>query len=298
MKKAGWMGWVLMGCLGVMAVAYRGEQTPVKGEIRVLAKKGTYQVTAGLKEGALHALNPAGEKDTGYLRLADRAHPVSEEMGCTSVRGMVGSFLPVEGDMDLLPEVIYALCDMKMDYPLEEGVLLIRGHVGEAAQNAWQTEAAERYRKVGRSTAEAQMRVPAGGESEHQLGLAVDVKLTGTLHMGQKDPLLRNAAGQWLAQHLADYGFVYSPGFSGCEEMHLRYVGKRHARVMDVLGADVAEYGRLLEREGALTLWKEGVAVACVQWAESGETISVPEGTETEVSRDNAGHFIIYTGLE
>lgn len=297
MKKAGWMGWVLMGCLGVMAVAYRGEQTPVKGEIRVLAKKGAYQVTAGLKEGALHALNPAGEKDTGYLRLADRAHPVSEEMGCTSVRGMVGSFLPVEGDIALNTAVIYALCDMQMEYPLEKGAVLIRGHMSPAQQDAWQQEAIGRYRAVGRSQKEAEEKVPSGGCSEHQLGLALDVRLTGPLHMGKHNPLLRNETGQWMAENMHRFGFVYAED-AACEEIHLRYVGRHHAAMMKRLGLTMAAYRQLLQEKTALTLWEGTEAIACVQWVEPGQGADILPGMTAEVSSDNRGHYVVYAGWE
>ncbi len=298
MKKSGWMGWVLIGCLGIAAAACGGQQTPTEMMGQILAQKGDCWVETGMPCGARQTINLLTETDTGYLHLADREHPVQETEECVSVRGMVGSFLPVEGDAELLEEVIYALCDMKMDYPLEEGILMVRGYMGKAEQNAWQQEVTQRYQNVGRSAAEARCRVPPAGESDHQLGLAVDVKLTGTLYMGKRDPLLRNAAGQWMARHLADYGFVYSPDFENCEAIHLRYVGKNHARVMDVLGVNVKEYGALLEKERAVTLWQDGTPYACVQCVDDTEKMaSIPAGMATEVSRDNNGHFIVYTLL-
>lgn len=291
------MGLMLLGCLMVMALCQKeSESVAAAGQQAVILRQGEYSITEGLPPGATERIFPEAARDTGYLALVDEDHPVAEGES-RSVRGMVGSFLPVEGDIALNTAVIYALCDMQMEYPLEKGAVLIRGHMSPAQQDAWQQEAIGRYRAVGRSQKEAEEKVPSGGCSEHQLGLALDVRLTGPLNMGKHNPLLRNETGQWMAENMHRFGFVYAED-AACEEIHLRYVGRHHAAMMKRLGLTMAAYRQLLQEKTALTLWEGTEAIACVQWVEPGQGADILPGMTAEVSSDNRGHYVVYAGWE
>ncbi len=88
---------------------------------------------------------------------------------------------------------------------------------------------ADRAAEVGE--AEAALRTARPGHSEHQLGTAVDVVDPGVADL--TTAFAQTPAGQWVAAHAHEYGFVlsYPDGARDrtCYEFepwHLRYVGK------------------------------------------------------------------------
>lgn len=92
---------------------------------------------------------------------------------------------------------------------------------------------------------EAALSIAIPGTSEHQLGLAVDMK-SG------------NATYAWLAQHSWEYGFIlrYPYGKTDVtgiyyEPWHFRYVGTELARELYDLGLCVEEYMDLLTEQAA-----------------------------------------------
>lgn len=296
-QKTVGMGFVLLFCLGIWAgMSLLPEAEETKGR-RVLFGQGSDRLYAGLPEGETETVIieklPAADD---LFALPDAAHPVPDAQLC-SLRSMVGSFLPVEGDVMLREEVIYALCDMALDYPLAEGITIIRGGLTGEEQNAWQKEAVERYEKVGREAVEAMALVPEGGESEHQTGWAVDIRLTGTLQMGRRDALQRNAAGRWLTEQMGSYGFVYEGAGAACEDIHLRYVGKPMAKVIHVSGQGLEEMLSMLEKEKAVTLERNGQVILCMQLVEE-ETMQIPRGMITRLSADNRGRTILCATAE
>lgn len=297
MKEQRGVVWGLLAGLLVTVLCRGGEETILAGAEKVWAGQGEYRLVTGLPDENFILLDPAKEKDTGYLAQVDESHPAAEESGC-SLRGMVGSFLPVEGDIFLRPEVIYALCDMQMERKLEDGCLFIRGYVEKEAQNVWHEEALERYGRVGKTACEAGAKVPSGGCSDHQLGLAVDMKLTGKLNMGRKDPLLRNETGRWLKENMHRFGFVYREDYSHCEAIHLRYVGKQHAQWMHWLDTNGQDYVELLRTEKGLLLMEGEQLAGSVQWVEQGQMARIPRGMAVQVSRDNRGNWIVWAGKE
>ena len=80
------------------------------------------------------------------------------------------------------------------------------------------------------------------GTSEHQTGLAFDV---GEMSWTYGE----TAAGQWLVNHCAEYGFIlrYLPGKEDItgymyEPWHIRYVGVEHAAAIMSQGITLEEY--------------------------------------------------------
>lgn len=284
----------LIMCLIAWGGMQWGNGLKADGERRILARKGDYVVYAGLNEGDRERVQVKNlPKADDFLLLVNEEYPgtIETEM-TTSVRSMVGSFLPVEEDFALRPEVIYALCDMALDRSLHEEVILIRGYVSPQEQDAWQREAAERYQKVGKSREEALRKVPSAGCSDHQSGLAVDIRLSGVLQMGQKQPLQRSETGKWLQENMWQYGFVQDRE-GACEEIHLRYVGRQHARMMDVLDVGLESYLALLETEEEVSLEKNGRVLVYVKMLKGEDEVAIPDGMPVELSGDGRDNVVL-----
>lgn len=97
---------------------------------------------------------------------------------------------------------------------------------------------------------EAALRTARPGHSEHQLGTAIDVLDPGVGELTTEFAL--TPAGQWIAAHAHEYGFVISYPDRGSETScydyepwHLRYVGRMNS-------AAIAESG-MTPREWMLT---------------------------------------------
>ncbi len=242
----------------------------------------------------------------GTLLSVSPEHPLPADFpapNTRAVRAMVGSYLPAQEGVALWRDAVYALCEMQAVRPLEEGVTLCRGAVSAAQQEAWQREAFARYLSVyplSEALQSAQAAVPGAGESEHRTGYAIDLTMTGALNLSQADPLLRNDTGAWLAENMWQYGWVrrYGPGSKaegGCENVHLRYVGKVHAAAMHALSLDLEEYLDFLHLQGAVTLCRDGEAWACLYALPCDDdlTVSLPAETEYQASLDNRGYAIL-----
>lgn len=89
------------------------------------------------------------------------------------------------------------------------------------------------------------------GQSEHQLGLAIDV--TSSSMKDLEDPLISNfeetEEGKWLRQHAHEYGFILrypkdKTMITGItyEPWHYRYVGLAHAAEMKKTDQCLEEY--------------------------------------------------------
>lgn len=279
----------LFVCVEMMEAAFPGVKE------KTVMQQGEWHLVRGLPDGegewmALGADTP----DTGYLALQPQEDCTGENIW---VRKMVGSYLPIEDSLRLRQDVVYGLCDMALQYPLDEGVCFTRGYLTPAEQDAWQADAVRRYERVNRAAAQAVLRVPGGGRSDHQSGLAVDVCLTGVMEMGRSEPLARNAAGRWLLDHMWEYGFVYDAAWEPCEDIHLRYVGRRHGGIMRLLNLSLSEYVHFLRQEKTVTLLRDGQPVACVQCVTEGK-VWVPQGMEMECSRDDEGHWLVLTTVK
>jgi D-alanyl-D-alanine carboxypeptidase len=101
-------------------------------------------------------------------------------------------------------------------------------------------------REVGKKQADKTSAAP--GYSEHQTGLAMDLS-TPYLHYKLDKKFGATQAGQWLATHASEFGFIirYPQGkeeITGYhyEPWHIRYVGEEHARKIAGAGLTLEEY--------------------------------------------------------
>jgi zinc D-Ala-D-Ala carboxypeptidase len=87
------------------------------------------------------------------------------------------------------------------------------------------------------------------GHSEHQLGTAMDFRSAGGPAPWDLEDWATTPAGNWLAQHAWEYGFVmsYPPGKQDItcyiyEPWHYRYVGKEVAKAIKESGLTLREW--------------------------------------------------------
>lgn len=271
--------------------------------IPVLGERDGWAVHQGAQQmqGRKHIVSRQ-EMLAGTLLLIDRDHPLPGDFplpNTRTLRAMVGMYLPVWEDTALLPDAVYSLCEMKLDYSLDAGITFTRGALSAAQLDDWQRQAFQRFSQVyplQDALHLALSSVPGGMESEHRTGYALDVELHPPLSLGKADPLLRNEVGVWLSENMWRYGWVYryGPGYAGtgdCESIHIRYVGRGHAAAMHALDVGLEEYWTLLRQEGMLTLYKnemEWARIYCIPCQESWD-IFLPESYEYAASLDNTG---------
>lgn len=144
----------------------------------------------------------------------------------------------VTGAVPLTPEAQTALGRL-LRAARKQGLRLqpISGYRSHGSQRALRAALQQRF---GRAYAARYVAIP--GTSEHQTGLAVDLRSPS----GRGTGFDKTKEWRWLRAHAQDYGFVlrYPKGKTrltgiGYEPWHWRYVGVAHARSIRAQGADV-----------------------------------------------------------
>ena len=130
----------------------------------------------------------------------------------------------------------------------------------------------------------------SAGSSEHQTGLALDVYTDGYAGMG----FLKSDAGQFVNSKCGEYGFIIrypllKKDVTGIEyePWHIRYVGLPHSEIIS------REYETLEEYFDSLECGKFYRYGGYIISRQKGELVRVPGGSETTVSSDNCGGWII-----
>ena len=137
----------------------------------------------------------------------------------------------------------------------EEAGLTLYAHSGF---RSYQTQSIIYERKVKntKSLAQARLLVADPGCSEHQLGLAMDVKNNpnGALNAA----FGKTKEGIWLAENAWRFGFIlrYKEEWSeittyAYEPWHIRYVGKEHAAILQELDIPLEKYIEMLRNAAA-----------------------------------------------
>ena len=277
-----------------------------------LAQKDEIQVLSGAPAGGEYVNCTRRQLLQGTLLQVSAKAPLPEDFPAPNVRGVravVGAYLPAREETALTRETIQALCDMQYDHPLEN-VTITRGGVSAAQQNLCRREVFENLSLVcslEEAAARSREVVPAGGESEHQLGTAFDLVLTGVTEMGRADAMEWNETGLWLRENMWRYGFVRrgAPEHQDherhvCDALHVRYVGTVHAAAMQAGNWCLEEYLQVLRTNGAITVCVEGQRDAYVYWlpceGNEGMTVMLPS-RYGDCSLDNAGGAV-FTCME
>lgn len=135
--------------------------------------------------------------------------------------------------------------------------------------------------------------VPAG-TSEHETGLAADIKVDGYAQMR----FIMSDVGRWINRSCWEYGFIIRYPFWGraetgvtYEPWHLRYVGALHAEIIYKSKITLEKYSGLYS---AGKFYSYGNYIISYQYAGDG-TLIYPDGlSDVWVSPDNTGGYFIW----
>lgn len=135
--------------------------------------------------------------------------------------------------------------------------------------------------------------MPAG-TSEHETGLAVDVKIEGY----PQKRFINSNVGRWIAKNSYKFGFIirypmWGQKLTGVEyePWHLRYVSEPHAEIIYRSKITLEEYSSLYD-EGKFYAY--GEYIISHQSGESGELVLPKTEGDVHVSPDNAGGYYIW----
>lgn len=295
---------VLMVCAVLLALKMCPPALREADAAQLLAQTEEIRVLSGAPEGTEYVKYTRRQLLQGTLLQVSAENPLPQDYPAPNVRGVravVGAYLPALEETALTRETIQALCDMQTAHPLEN-MIIARGGVSIAQQNLCRRDVFEKLTLVcslEEAAARSRQMVPAGGESEHQLGTAFDVVLTGVTGMGRADLMEWNETGLWLRQNMWRYGFIRrgEPEHEShekhvCDALHVRYTGTVHAAAMQAGGWCLEEYLQILRTHGAITVSVEGQRDAYVYWlpyeGDGGMTALLPS-RYGDCSLDNLG---------
>ena len=202
--------------------------------------------------------SPSAQAPSESLRPSTK--PVDDRSGKQlghpfTVNGMVvvsakhkvsAAYRPSVGAYGLTPAAGKAFAGLKR--AIEKAGLrlyVVSSYRSHAAQQALY---ASKLASMGRANTQKYVAVP--GTSEHQTGLAVDLRSPG----GRGTSFDNSREWRWLRAHAQNYGFVlrYPDGLTkvtgiGFEPWHWRYVGVEQAKAIRALGANmtIEQYLRL-----------------------------------------------------
>lgn len=231
------LAYALWGTDGKTAAA-AGEDTPASSE--------TENAAAG--DNIVEA-DPA----SGYGQLVNRTHPI-ENAETYEPDDLVEVAYAYNGNDQLLrkdaAEAMEAMiAAFKADYP-DLPIYTKSGYRTYALQNTYYTNQISVYGNA----YEAATVSAIPGTSEHELGLAMDLTIDGSLTAGFEE----TTQGQWFLAHCNDYGYIHrypkgSELVTGIiyEPWHFRYVGKDIAADMAAKNMSTLEeyYGLYLDDE-------------------------------------------------
>ena len=132
------------------------------------------------------------------------------------------------------------------------------------------------------------------GASEHQCGLAVDVRTDEHASLN----FIKSDAGRWLAKNAHKYGFIIRYPYWGEDETgvtyepwHLRYVGEPHAQIIYRTKIVLEEYDSLY-KDGEFYLFEN--YVISHQDCEEGTFLFPSNAENIVISSDNMGGYFIW----
>lgn len=210
----------------------------------ILEENEEYQMQAGGFSDVQEETENVFSADDWRLVLINKQHPVPEDYSFELVT-IKGS---MQCDSRIKDELLTMLQSAK-----DEGVnLVIRSPYRDMSRQEFLfNRKIKVYMKNGMSYMEAykiaSQAVTVPGASEHQIGLAIDITSDGyaSLDAGFGD----TEAGEWLAKHSCEYGFIlryplgkeYITGIE-YEPWHFRYVGKEAATIITEKGITLEEF--------------------------------------------------------
>lgn len=154
--------------------------------------------------------------------------------------------ITARGAEDMLREEPAAQLALLLSAAAEDGVEIL---VASGYRSYWEQEGTYNWFKEAYGEEAGKLSVPPG-QSEHQLGTAVDFA-SAAVDYELVPEFAQTRAGSWLAEHAAQYGFVLSYSEDGesstgvsYEPWHYRYVGVENALEFEAAGGDPTSFYR------------------------------------------------------
>ncbi len=201
------------------------------------------------------SVSTIGEATTlgGYLALVNRDYVLPadyepDDLVRPDVKTTSGSAILMRAEAAQALEELFAAAKDEADLTI----------YAASGYRSYSTQAAIFERKIKNtgSKEKAQRLVAPPGASEHQLGLAMDLKATPDGNLSAA--FAKTKQGQWVAENAHRFGFIIRykeewtdiTGYS-YEPWHIRYVGKEHAAIIYEMNIPLETYIEAL-REAAL----------------------------------------------
>ena len=194
----------------------------------------------------------------GYLALVNRDYVLAadyepDDLVRPNVKATNGSAILMRSEAAAALEELFAAAK-------DEAGLALYAASGYRSYGT-QSAIFERKIKNTGSREKAQRLVAPPGASEHQLGLAMDLKATPTSNLSAS--FAKTKQGQWVAENAHRFGFIirYKEEWTDItgyayEPWHIRYVGKEHAAIIYEMDIPLETYIAAL-RAAALSQYLE-----------------------------------------
>jgi D-alanyl-D-alanine carboxypeptidase len=199
-------------------------------------------------------------------------------------------------DIQLQPPVIRALAALieALDGQGRADILVISGYRDFYAQVELQERRTVRVTDNGVELTD----VALPGQSEHQLGLAVDMQTQ--LDARSKEFFHQTQPGMWIGTYGHHFGFVMrypkkDEETTGImfEPWHYRYVGFPHAAVMKQKDLCLEDYLEFLREAKTVDVQHDKLYKYQIIYYAPGETVLVPRDYAYVYSRDNMGGTVV-----
>ena len=233
--------------------------------------------------------------DSGLLWLVNADSPLSADFTPSQLATYQG--------VQLHPAALSAFREMLagMDSVGITGLYLLSGYRSYDYQHALFSRKINTLIGEGhnRATAEvlAAQTVQRPGQSEHQLGLALDVTISGQL----TEDFAKTDAGRWLQAYSHQYGFIvrYPQGKTHItqivyEPWHLRYVGRPHASFMAERAFTLEEYMAYLSENPMIIIWGEEQSYYLVMLMDEYPAAIVMPADAVDISTNRPGEGMRY----
>lgn len=239
---------VLLLCVGATAVGImlsdQPTETPVQPDNQQSAALPEEKEEEQKEPEETEPVPEEDPTDTWELILANPDHPLPEDFQVETA--------PVQGNFVMDIRVADSMKEM-IAAAQEDGVelMICSSYRSIQRQQELFDEQVAIFRNAGKSQEEAEAEtatmIAVPGTSEHQTGLAADIVTPS--HQTLDPEFAETAAGKWLTENTADYGFIlrYPKDKEAItkiiyESWHYRYVGVEHAKAMKEKGLCLEEY--------------------------------------------------------
>jgi len=246
---------------------------------------------SGTSPDGTEPVRVADIRDTGLLALVNLDHPVRDPLCADAVVPAFRVVALATADIMMHPEALDAV---KALFAAARAAGFDNLFVSSGYRDA------DKQKQL-YDTAADRSYVQPPGHSEHQLGLAADILITGIA----QDDMAAAPEGQWLIRNAWRYGFLlrYPEGKSELtgivyEPWHFRYVGQPHAQYCHENGLCFEEYIQFLRQNRGYSLTLDKTTYSVFYETPKDGIINVPAKGDYRVSGDNTGGYIVELSVE